>query len=406
MRPVGGLISYVMIFCFLCEDVIFAANKIHSEQQKQQSVECTQRVWAGADYVYMWMKDSPATEPLVIAGPPSGLGFPILNQPGVEVVLGDKEISNGGRSGFQFNVGSWLEQEHVYGLQASYFFLSGKTNESSFKSSPDGSPVSGVSFFDVVTQSESGASLSSDALELSAATALRVHNWIQSADLSALFCTFKSGQGLLNVFSGFFWLNFREKMTFSTSSPRVSVPSDIWQTQDQFRTNNNFYGGQVGLEGRYQWDRFFLKARGRVGLGAMVAHLNIQGEFTTNEILQTVGYTNIQEFTGGYYAMPTNIGSYRKSFFSVIPQISVQAGYCLRDWCNLHLGYQFLYVSKLMWASNQIDRNINPSQSTVIKAGTVEPLPAVLSGPEAPEALFRTSDFWVQGLTAGVEFSF
>ncbi len=55
-----------------------------------------------------------------------------------------------------------------------------------------------------------------------------------------------------------------------------------------------------------------------------------------------------------------------------------------------------------MWASNQIDKNINPSQAPAI---TNNPSMKVV-GKSLPKPLLKTNDFWAQGLNTGVEFQF
>ena len=63
------------------------------------------------------------------------------------------------------------------------------------------------------------------------------------------------------------------------------------------------------------------------------------------------------------------------------------------------VGYDFMYWSQVVRPGNQVDRNINLSQSAVFGSGA-------LTGPAYPMPLFNRSDFWAQGLNAGLEFRF
>jgi hypothetical protein len=67
--------------------------------------------------------------------------------------------------------------------------------------------------------------------------------------------------------------------------------------------------------------------------------------------------------------------------------------------CRAFVGYDFLYWNQVVRPGNQVDRNINLSQSAVFGSGT-------LSGPATPAPLFGRSDFWAQGITFGLELRF
>ena len=69
---------------------------------------------------------------------------------------------------------------------------------------------------------------------------------------------------------------------------------------------------------------------------------------------------------------------------------------CLR----IELGYTFLYASRVLFATRQLNRSLNPTQSAAI---AYTPTPQ-LTGAPAPEPLFKTSSLWIQGLNVGLEF--
>jgi hypothetical protein len=61
------------------------------------------------------------------------------------------------------------------------------------------------------------------------------------------------------------------------------------------------------------------------------------------------------------------------------------------------MAYDFLYMNNVLRASTQIDRTINPTQNTVFQPPT---------GVPAPLPSFVRTDFWAQGISAGLQLRF
>ena len=155
---------------------------------------------------------------------------------------------------------------------------------------------------------------------------------------------------------GFRYWSFYENLTFNTNSPYIAVPADVWETQDKFNAENNFYGGQLGIILNYDYCDFFINAKGKVALGAMCSELEIDGYLVTNEF---DNYGDPQYFEGGFFTAPSNIGRHKKTNFSVIPEIDINLGYKFCDGIQLEIGYTAMYISNVLWAGKQIDPNIN-----------------------------------------------
>ncbi|HEV3261967.1 MAG TPA: BBP7 family outer membrane beta-barrel protein, partial [Gemmataceae bacterium] len=82
---------------------------------------------------------------------------------------------------------------------------------------------------------------------------------------------------------------------------------------------------------------------------------------------------------------PTNIGTYSRDRFAVVPEATVRVGYELTEYLRASLGYTFLYCSEVVRPGDQIDR---------------------LLGPGHPAFFFSGTDFWAQGIDAQLEFRF
>ena len=82
---------------------------------------------------------------------------------------------------------------------------------------------------------------------------------------------------------------------------------------------------------------------------------------------------------GSLLVGPNNAASHSATYFAVVPAADVRLGYGLTDRVRVNVGYSFLYWSQVQRAADQID----------------------LAQPPAYTA--RTTDYWVQGWTMGVE---
>jgi len=360
--------------------------------------ECINQFWVEADYLYWKFKDSPEPVPLVISGPIAPI-LPVLNGPGTAVILGGKSISTDWRSGGKVALGYWFDNacgNGTYGVEANYMYFPSESKKHSINSDDFPTEFLSTPFFNVITGVEDSTGIAIPG-SFTGIAHLRVSNKMQGAELNGLAkypcnCDFNIGW-----LAGFRYWNFNEELTFATSSPFISTP-DVFETKDKFDVTNNFYGGQIGAGFEYLCNNFIICAKAKVALGAMCEEVDIKGQLITNDFN---GFGTPIAYLGGYFAQPTNIGRHKHTQFSVIPEADIDLGYKVTNDLQLKVGYSFLYVSKLLRAGNQIDRNINPTQSVAMNDSS-----AVLVGDARPKALLKSSNFWAQGLKVGVEYSF
>ncbi len=363
-----------------------------------ESDPCCDQFFVDGEYLYWQTQDSPAPVPLLIAGPITTSPF-VLNAPDTAVVLGGKSIDSNWRSGGKISLGYWFNECCNYGLEANYLFLpnESKTHEVSADGST-GSALLATPFFNVTTASEDSAGVAFPG-SFSGIAKLKLVNNLQGAELNFVAVNPFGCNLNFGWLAGFRYFNFDEHLKLTTSSPYVAVPTDVWKTYDKFSVNNNFYGGQLGAGLEYSSCEFYVNVKAKVALGAMCEESNVSGKLVTNDFN---AFGAPQTFVGGYFALPSNIGHHKHTEFSVIPEANINVGYPITDCLKVQVGYTFIYVNKLLRASKQIDRNINPSQSAAIDYTST---PALV-GEASPKPLAKTSSFWVQGFNAGLVYRF
>lgn len=361
--------------------------------------EFCSRFWVDAEYLYWKIKDSPKSVPLVATAPVIEDNAPVIGQPGASVVLGGKKIQNDWRSGGKFTVGTWFDEEDCFGAEAIYFFLPTESKKHQvFSSGEPGSRYLAVPFFDAVTGSESSSPLATPN-NFRGLAKLNVSNFMQGAELNGLASLYSDCTYKIKALVGFRYWNFNERLRFSVNSPAFNIPNEVYSTKDRFRTENNFYGGQIGLGLDWNCGDFFCNIKGKVALGAMLERVDIHGKFVTNAFN---GEKSPQTFSGGYFALPSNIGHHTHTNFAVIPDVNLNLGYQVTDCASIKVGYNFLYVNNILWAGKQMKRNINPTQSPLYE---FTPTPTLVgrAGPKAPH---KTDSFWAHGLNVGIEYQF
>jgi len=350
--------------------------------------ECPNQFCLDVDYLYWQIQDSPKIIPLVIEQP-------LVDGP-FTVVLGGKKITNDWHSGAKISLGYWFDTFERLGVEGSYFFLGENSKSSSFTSNANGSPRLRVPYFNVTTGLPDSTALATPGLYQGSAI-LKTSDWMQGAELNIVkeicpinFTTFK-------VLAGFRYWNLDDNLKFSANSPLISPPS-VYFNQDKFNTQNNFYGGQIGASFNQCFlSSFFVDIKGKVALGAMCQQSTIKGYFQTNEFTGSV-----ETFEGGYFALPTNIGNRSQTCFAVIPELNLNIGCQITDCLSIHVGYTALYVSNVLRASKQMSSDVNPTQSANIE---FTPTP-VLVGAPSPQAKFKSSSLWIQGVNAGLDYIF
>jgi hypothetical protein len=153
------------------------------------------------------------------------------------------------------------------------------------------------------------------------------------------------------------------------------------------------------VRARYNSGPWFANGAVKFGMGAMRQTVEVSGSLVTNDF---TNFGPTQTFSGGYFALPTNIGNHTRTVFAVLPEVALNVGYQITPWASVFVGYTFLYTNNVVRPGNQINRNINPTQS-VSYVG--EP-PANLQGPVQPTFKFNGSGFWAQGINVGLGFRF
>ena len=354
--------------------------------------------WVEADYLLWWVKKGPLPLPLVTTSS--------LDDPDVAILFGGNGIDYHTVSGGRLTAGAWLDHYGTIGIDARGFLLETRSVRHRFSSNADGEPPLGIPFNNADDGSADFADFATPGetvgrLDISSSTRL----W--GGETNLIFNFMRSPGLELEAVGGFRYLNLRESIRIDGSTGALAGqelnfggdsfgPPAVTTTSDRFTTENSFYGGQFGARARLRWDRLFVDVTGKLAFGCTQEDVRVAG--VSSLLAGPVG--PLRTLPGGILAQPSNSGGRGQDEFAVVPEAEVRLGLHVGRCLCVSVGYNFLYWSRVARPGKQIDSFLSPGlPPTFAEFGArVEPL--------RPLPLISSTDFWAQGVSAGLEFTF
>jgi hypothetical protein len=346
--------------------------------------------------------------PALVTESPNGTQRPnagVLGRDTTEIVFGDTGIDANSRLGLRLTVGYWLDDCQINGLEATWFSLGDGANTGNFydAAAGDTSVIVARPFFN--------AALNAQDAQLVAFPDI-VDGSVQSqtnSEMHSLAVLLRHNLGRncgrrVDLVGGYRFVRFRESLTIReqlTSQGYDLIPQGTtFDVLDSFDTENDFHGGEIGLNTvwtRGCWDFDVLT---KLALGNMHHEARIDG--------QTIVDTHISPdvpvvSSGGLLALPTNIGTSSWDEFAMVPELNLNLRYHFSECLSLAMGYSLLWVTDVARTGDQIDFVVNPNQlpPVPIAAGG-----AAANNPARPAPMLGTTDMWAQGLNLGVVWAF
>jgi hypothetical protein len=349
------------------------------------------RLVGQAEYLF-WFTRRGHMPPLVTTGDPADAIPGALGQPGTRVLFGDS-IDYGPFSGGRFSLA--LQGDEV-SFDVSGFFFGQRSRSFAAASDAGGNPVLTNP---IVQQNPSRATFGQESVIIVSDPTIPASGTVQAStslklwgiESNGYFTVSQSNRGRLDVLLGFDTLHIETDVDMNTRTD-IDTGNGLvtFVTADNFRASNQFYGGQLGGRASYQvYPSVTVDFAAKVALGVVHETVDIRGATAVSGVLSGV-------FPGGNIALPTSIGSRSSDQFAVVPHLELKVKYDVGSRFSVFGGYDFLYVSNVAEAGNQIDRNNNTSQ---LVGGT-------LVGSPVPQPLFRHSDFTAHGVTFGFELRY
>jgi hypothetical protein len=356
--------------------------------------------WISGEYLLWFIK--PSQFPALVSTGPPGTSNGVLGAPGTQVLFGGT-VNNELRSGARISAGGWFDADKDLGLEGSLLFLAQRSvNFAARSAGGPGSMLLSRPFFNVVAGQEFVEQVAFPNL-LAGGVAVNSTSRLWGAELNLRTRWFEGACWHMDVLGGFRYLELQEHLDITENLTVLGVPtggspgivgSGI-SLLDQFRTRNDFYGGQIGTEFEFRRGRWGLGLLGKVALGDVREVIQVGGS-TTFAVPGSPAVTQ----PGGLLALPTNSGNFSRNRFAVVPEAGVKVSYQVTPYLRLFVGYSFLAISDVARPGHQIDRFVNPTQLPSSLG------PGTLMGGARPLPMPGSADFWAQGINFGLEWRY
>jgi hypothetical protein len=347
---------------------------------------CPPRYWVKAEYILAWIR-SDHTPPLLTTGlttdaTPGALGLPYTRG----AYGGNIDFED--RSGLRLTFGMAINES--ISVDASYFLLDGR--KPGILADSPGSPVIARPFFNVNTGMQDSALTTYPGL-VAGNTLIENYSYMEGAELNARGDLLCNDWFRLKGLAGLRWVNLREGLSitdFSTITIQSTPPSPLnglpIGDQDLFRTRNDFFGGQLGMETEFEYLHFAFNLFGKCAIGDMNQVARIQG--ATN-LLGTV-------VPGGLFATSSNSGQFTRDRFGVVPEAGLRVERTIGRHVTVFASYSFLYLNDVVRPGSLVDTNVNVNLvpgSKTFGAGATPALPAFH---------FVSEEFWAHMFQFGM----
>lgn len=339
--------------------------------------------WVRVDGLLWWTKG--AHVPALLTTAPDGTPRAqagALGQPGTSVLLGNQELNGGARAGGRISLGTWLDANDNFGIEFTYLGLGQSSDQFNWNSS--GSPILARPFFNVDTGAEDINLIAYPGAFQGTFTCTSTSEF-HVGEFLTRYAIARAPGYRIELLGGYRYQRLTDNLDITDTSS-TSSPGSTIQIFDQFQTQNDFNGGEVGIATQVRRCRWSFESNLKLALGNTHSRIAINGS--------TVTAANT--FSGGLLALPSNSGVHNANQFSVIPELGVTCGYDLTCHLRATLGYSFIYWSNVARPGDQIDLNVSPTQFPGPGQGTAT----------KPAYAEHTSDFWAQGLNVGLDYRF
>ncbi len=341
--------------------------------------------WTTYEYLAWFSKGQPLP-PLVTT---ARTGVPVLGSPSTRVLVGggdhDSPYSGGGR----FSAGTALDEAGTVAATATWFFLGTRTDETTVNARANRPRQVGRPFVDALTGERGVIPVGGGGFDgaVRVATNVRVTGW----EANGLWSLHATDGVRLHALAGYRFFQASEGLRID----QVAVgPAGLAAgLTDHFDTRNRFHGGQLGLVADLSRGSLTLELAGKVGLGQGATLVDVRGLTVARTEGGGIGAT-----PGGVLALASNSGRSTRTTFAVLPEAMAKVGYRFGSTSRVYLGYNLIYLSEAARPGDQVDGTLDVGQI---------PLNArpVAAG-DRPGPLLVRSDFWVQGLTVGMEYRY
>ncbi len=334
------------------------------------------------------------------AGPPALVSTSTLGGTGsANLLLGNTALDDSATAGFRLVLGTSLTADGRYGLLFRYWNAGKQDDTYNFDSTQfptltrpfrnTTTVAAGVPDSQIIAQNTATAESNGNISVQSRSEVDGVNFMLQSLLYRDRFTK-------VEALYGYQYLRIDEQLAINSNTNVVQDPNPFLEgtsiaVSDNFATTNTFNGVVYGLMGSREIGRLRFESTVRLGIGNMHQRANISGSTTTTSAPPTrISNTTNQ----GLLARNTNSIPYDNNVYTVIPEVGINAAYCIRRGLDFNVGYNYMLIPKVGQASRQINSNLAVNLS--------DPL----TGSPDPALNYRSRNYWLNSLGLGLQWKY
>ncbi|MEZ6119720.1 MAG: BBP7 family outer membrane beta-barrel protein [Pirellulaceae bacterium] len=354
---------------------------------------CGAMVWGRVEYIAWWINGGrpPILATTSIAGT-AREDAGVLGMPGTEALFGGGSLFDSVQSNVRYTLGMWLDPMASRGIEASYLAL----DDDETYTASTGDFTSGIlarPFYNASTTLQDSRLIAFPDL-VTGSLDIMADTDFHTFQVSLTQATCWTARGQLDILVGYRYAGLEDNLTITERTTSLVAPLEgaTFDLTDQFRTENTFHGGQLGLRyAPWRASCFQLEFTGKVALGNSNSRATISGNTMTN-----LPGASSSTVNGGLLTQTSNIGTFEVDNFAILSELNVTLRQEFSPRFAATVGYSIMSWSDVLRAGSVVDNVVN---STQISPGT-------LSGDARPAANLESTSFWGHGLNAGIEIAF
>jgi hypothetical protein len=361
---------------------------------------CRRDWWVNVDYLALWIQAN-HLPPLVTTSPAGTPRSAAGVLPGATILFGDDYIDGGARNGGRVTLGYWFDDDHNNAIEASWFTVGQPNGAANFFANSAGLPILARPFTSGGVPNSQLAAYPGVVMgepHTPGTIGVTTRSSMDFGDIIFQHVFDRDEWAQYSWTAGYRHLEFREGLNvlenmISTDATNPNfTPGTKLNLLDQFQADNDFEGGQLGLQFMRTSGYWTLNGLAKLGFGNVHESVNIQGNTT---VIDPIG--NITHIPG-LLAQPSNDGIHSRNVFAFLPELELNLHYQLTDQIDLSVGYTFLLITRVARVGDQIDTNVSSTQLP-----TANPTAGAGSG---PTEVLRDTSLWAQGISGGIELRF
>ncbi|MCH5376617.1 MAG: BBP7 family outer membrane beta-barrel protein [Planctomycetes bacterium] len=355
------------------------------------------RLWMRGEYL-AWSMSGTHLPPLLAGSDVVGPGLPA--DPGdvdTEPLFGDFDAHDELRSGGRYRAGFWFTPAHISSVEAGFFGIDG--HDIRRQASGLDIPVITRPFVNAQTGLEDAVFVSYPDLQLGASV-VESDVEVFGADVVLRHMLRGGERSRIDIMAGYRYLRLWDQLSIRDAFVSLNDGSgfetgSLVDRRDLFRSENQFHGGDLGLIGRLWNYRWAAEAMGRVAFGGTGTASRVDGwTVATQEILG--GDPVVTSADGAVLAQPSNMGNFTQSNFAAVAELGLRLEFAFSHQCRATAGYTLMWWSSVARVTDSIDAMVDDSQIP----------PNTNPNAVRPEFRFQNRDFWMQGLSVGLQYDF